>query len=269
MEDRVDVNDYRALPPGGTMLENDTELHVALADDRDSMAEALQLAALVGKPGPLRAVELFAGGGYHGRALTEAGHEAHYIDYSAEMKAYMIEKFGLPAGRYHLAALPDWPDSARAAAPFDLVVMARFAAGYLHPEKLDALATTLAPMLEPGAVWAVELQSQQSVANGHRDLDIRVREATVDGRRAVLEFPDAEVLVEPAAPGRPPVLWQTLTLTVTQPSGTRATRYSHWEFLYDRATVLSLPAVARYFDALDNDVSGVFPQSDLVALRRR
>jgi hypothetical protein len=269
MEDRVDVNDYRALPSGGTMLENDTELHVALADDRDSMAEALQLAALVGKPGPLRAVELFAGGGYHGRALTEAGHEAHYIDYSAEMKAYMVEKFGLPPERYHLAALPDWPDSARAAAPYDLVVMARFAADYLDPEKLDALAATLAPMLGPGAVWGIELQSQRSVANGHRDLDIRVRETTVDGRRAVLEFPDAEVLVEPAAHGRPPVLWQSLTLTVTHPNGTTATRYAHWEYLYDRATVLSLPAVSQHFEALDDDVSEVFPQSELVALRRR
>ncbi len=265
----MDVEDYRALPPGGTMLESDTELHVVLADDRDSMAEALALAALVDKRAPLRAIELFAGGGYHGRALTAAGHESHYVDYSVEMKAYMIENFGLPPEHYHLAALPDWPDSARAAAPFDLVVMARFAAGYLHPEKLDELAATLAPMLEPGAVWGIELQSQQSVADGHRDLDIRVREATVDGRHAVLEFPDAAVLVEPATPDRPPVLWQSLTLTVTQPSGVRATRYSHWEFLYDRATVLALPAVARHFDALDDDVSGVFPQSDLVALRRR
>jgi hypothetical protein len=86
---------------------------------------------------------------------------------------------------------------------------------------------------------------------------------------ATLEFPDAEVLVEPANGVRPPLLWQSMTLTVSEPGGTEATRYSHWEYLYDPATVLSLPAVAEHFDALDVDLSGVFPQSEVVALRRR
>jgi hypothetical protein len=265
----VHVSDFRALPPGGTMLENDIELHVALADDRDAAAEAARLAALVEADRPLRVAELFAGGGYHGRALAEAGHDVHYVDYSAGMKQYMVEQFGLPPQRYHLAELPDWPDSARAAAPFDLIVMARFAAGYLTPEQLGALADTLAGLLEPGAVWAVELQDQRSVRDGHRDLAIRVREAAVNGRRAVLEFPDAEVLIELAEGDRPPVLWQSLTLTVTERGDTEATRYSHWEYLYDRARLLSIPAVARNFEALSDDVSAVFPQSDVVALRRR
>lgn len=265
----MDVSDYSSLPPGGTMLENDIELHVALADDRDSAAEAAEFASLVAKDGPLRVVELFAGGGYHGRALAEAGHEAHYIDFSAGMKAYMIEKFGLPPEHYHLAVLPEWPGSARAAGPFDLVVMARFAAGYLPPAELDGLAATLATVMDPGAVWVIELQSRASVENGHRDLDIRVREATVNGRVATLEFPDADVLVEPASGERPPLLWQSMTLTVSEPGGTESNRYSHWEYLYDPAAVLSLPAVARYFDAMDVDLSGVFSQSEVVALRRR
>jgi hypothetical protein len=265
----VDVSDYRALPPGGTMLENDIPLHVALADDRDSAAEAAAFAALVAKDGPLRVVELFAGGGYHGRALAEAGHEAHYIDFSAGMKAYMIEKFGLSPESYHLAVLPQWPESARSAGPYDLVVMARFAAGYLPPARLDELAATLATVMDPGAVWVVELQSRRSVENGHHDLAIRVREAAVNGRVATLEFPDAEVLVEPADGVRPPLLWQSMTLTVSEPGGTETTRYSHWEYLYDPATVLSLPAVVEHFDAMDVDLSGVFPQSEVVALRRR
>jgi hypothetical protein len=263
----VDPDDYRALPPGGTMLEDDTELHVALADDRDAAAEAARFAAMVDVDRPLRVVELFAGGAYHGRALAAAGHDVHYIDYSADMKHYMTERFGLPARRYHLAALPDWPRAA--GGQFDLVVMARFAAGYLPPEQLDALASTLAGVMAPGAVWAVELQDGRSIAAGHRDLAIRVREATVGERRAVLEFPDAEVLVEPAHGDRPPVLWQSLTLTVTRPGGTESSRYGHWEYLYDRSILLSVPAVARHFDALDEDTSTVFPQSEVVALRRR
>ena len=64
----MDPDQFRALPSGGTMLDDNTELHVALADDRDAGAEARQLAALVDEVGPLRVVELFAGGGYHGRA---------------------------------------------------------------------------------------------------------------------------------------------------------------------------------------------------------
>jgi hypothetical protein len=263
----VDLEDFRALPQVGTSLSDDCELHVALADDRDATAEARQLAALVDKPDLLRAVELFAGGGYHGRALTALGHEAHYVESSADMRRYMIEQFGLPPDRYHLATLPDWPDAA--APPFDLAVLTRFGADYLAPDQLGALADRLAAVLGPGGVWAVELQDRRSVANGHRDLAIRVREATVPGRWAVLEFPDADVLIEPAGNGRPPVLWQSLTLTVTGPDGTESTRYAHWEYFYDREMVMAVPAVARHFEALDVDASAAYPQSNLVALRRR
>ena len=49
----------------------------------------------------------------------------------------------------------------------------------------------------------------------------------------------------------------------------RRTRYAHWEYFYDRARLLAVPAIARHFEALDVDVSAVFPQSSLVALRRR
>lgn len=268
----MDIDDYRRLPPGGTMLENDTELHIALADDRDAAAEAEAFAALVGTGGPLRVVELFAGGAYHGRALAEAGHDVHYIDFSADMKTYMVDNFGLPPENYHVGTLPDWPESARAAAPYDLVVMARFAAGYLEPAQLGALAETVASITHPGSVWVLELQDHESVADGHRDLAIRVREATVNGRTAVLEFPDDEVLVVPAQRTGPPILWQSMTLTVTEPTGTESTRYSHWEHLYDRAEVLAVPAVSQHFEALDADtpdVSAVFPQSEVVALRRR
>jgi hypothetical protein len=263
----VDVDDYRALPSLGSSMGADAELHVALADDRDAAAEARQLAALVDRAGPLRVVELFAGGGYHGRALAAAGHETHYVDSSARMRRLMTERFGVPAQRYHLATLPDWPDAATP--PFDLAVLARFGADYLAPAQLDDLATRLAVVLGPGGVWSVELQDRRSVDRGHRDLAIRVREATVGGRHAVLEFPDAEILVQPAEGDRPPVLWQSLTLTVSGPDGTRSTRYAHWEYLYDRPTLLALPAVARHFEALDVDLSAVFPQSTVVALRRR
>jgi Methyltransferase domain len=263
----VDLDDFRALPHVGTSLSEDCELDVALADDRDAAVEAQQLAALVGRPGPLRVVELFAGGGYHGRALAALGHEVHYIEASAAMKRYVVEEVGLPAQRYHLARLPSWP--AGATPPFDLVVLARFSADYLTPAELDALATRLAAVLRPGGVWTVELQDRRSVANGHRDLGIRVREASLPGRHAVLEFPDADVVVEPARGDRPPVLWQSLTLTVTRPAGVESSRYGHWEYFYDRADLESVPAIARHFDVRDVDVSAAFPQSDLVPLRRR
>jgi hypothetical protein len=263
----VDLADFHALPPVGTSLGEDPELHVALADDRDAAAEAAQLAAMVDKPGPLRVVELFAGGGYHGRALAAAGHEAHYIDSSAAMRQHMVEAQGVPADRYHLATLPDWPAAARP--PFDLALLPRFSADYMEPDQLDALAGRLAGVLGPGGVWVVELQDPGSVSAGHRDLAIRVREATAGDRHVTLVFPDADVLVEPAEGDRPPVLWQSLTLTITGPGGTERTRYAHWEYFYDRAQLLTVPAVNRNFEALDVDVSAVFPQSSVVALRRR
>ena len=219
------------------------------------------------RPGPLRVVELFAGGGYHGRALAAAGHEAHYIDSSTVIRQYMIETCGVPAERYHLATLPDWPAAAQP--PFDLALLPRFGADYLEPDQLDALATRLAGVLRPGGMWAVELQDPRSVSAGHLDLAIRVREATAGERHAELVFPDADVLVEPAAGDRPPVLWQSLTLTVTGPGGTDRTRYAHREYFYDRARLVAIPAINRHFEALDVDVSAVFPQSSLVALRRR
>ena len=123
--------------------------------------------------------------------------------------------------------------------------------------------------MAPGGVWAVELQDRHSVANGHRDLAIRVREATVGERRAVLVFPDADVLVEPAEGDRPPVLWQSLTLTVTGPEGTGSSRYAHWEYLYEPARLRAIPAVERQFEAIDVDTSAIFPQSQVVAFRRR
>lgn len=263
----MDLDDYRALPELGTSLGDDSELHVALADDRDAPAEAARLAALAGGRGPLRVVELFAGGGYHGRALTAAGHEVHYVDSSPPMRAFMIERFGVPADRYHLATLPGWPDAAPP--PFDLVTLVRFGAGYLTPAQLGELAARVAAVTAPGGVWAVELQDRRSVRNNHRDLAIRVRAASAGDRHGVLEFPDDDVLVEPATGDRPPVLWQSLTLTVTGPDGTRRTRYAHSEFLYERESLLAVPAVGRHFDALDVDLSAAFPQSDLVALRRR
>jgi len=263
----VDLADFHALPPVGTSLSADAELDVALADDRDAAVEAAQLADLVGQPGPLRVVELFAGGGYHGRELAAAGHEAHFIDSSAVMRRYMIETYGVPAERYHLATLPGWPAAAQP--PFDLALLPRFSADYLEPDQLDALATRLAGVLRPGGVWAVELQDLRSVSAGHRDLAIRVREATAGERHAKLVFPDADVLVEPGVGDRPPVLWQSLTLTVTGPGGTDRTRYAHWEYLYDRARLVAVPAISRHFEAFDANMSAVFPQSSLVALRRR
>ena len=94
------------------MLDDNTELHVALADDRDAAAEAALFADLVGTDRRLRVVELFAGGGYHGRALAAAGHDVHYIDSSPDMRRHMVEHFGVPGQRYHLAELPTWPESA-------------------------------------------------------------------------------------------------------------------------------------------------------------
>jgi hypothetical protein len=263
----VDLADFHALPLVGTSLSEDCEIDVALADDRDAAAEARQLAALVDGVGPLRVAELFAGGGYHGRALAALGHEVHHVESSPAMRAHVLERFDLPPQRYHLATLPDWP--AAATPPFDLVVLARFSADYLSPGELDALATRLATVLRPGGVWTVELQDRRSVENGHRELAIRIRETVVGERRAVLEFPDADLLVEPATGDRPPVLWQSLTLTVSGPTGTEANRYAHWEYFYDRATLAAVPAIARHFEVLEVDVSAVFPQSDLVPLRRR
>ena len=43
----MDPDQFRALPSGGTMLDDNTELHVALADDRDAAAEAALFAGLV------------------------------------------------------------------------------------------------------------------------------------------------------------------------------------------------------------------------------
>ena len=52
----MDPDQFRALPSGGTMLDDNTELHVALADDRDAAAEAALFADLVDSDRRLRVV---------------------------------------------------------------------------------------------------------------------------------------------------------------------------------------------------------------------
>jgi hypothetical protein len=117
-------------------------------------------------------------------------------------------------------------------------------------------------------VWAVELQDLASVANHHRDLDIRVRRATVGDRTAVLEFPDANVLVVPGQPGEPSVLWQSYTLTVETSTGREQTRYGHQELLYDPDHLLRLPAIMENFTWVwTPELDAAFPQSTLLALR--
>ena len=263
----MDLADFHALPPVGTSLSADAELDVALADDRDAAAEAAQLAELVGQPGPLRVVELFAGGGYHGRELAAAGHEAHFIDSSATMRRYMIETYGVPAERYHLAT------AARLAGRRPAAVRP----GSVAPVQRRLPGTR--PARRPGHPTGQCAAPRRSVGGGAAGsavglgraprLAIRVREATAGERHAKLVFPDAEVLVEPGVGDRPPVLWQSLTLTVTGPGGTDRTRYAHWEYLYDRARLVAVPAISRHFEAFDANMSAVFPQSSLVALRRR
>jgi hypothetical protein len=130
------------------------------------------------------------------------------------------------------------------------------------------IARALRTLMWPGAVWAVELQDLASVANHHRDLDIRVRRATVGDRTAVLEFPDANVLVVPGQPGEPSVLWQSYTLTVETSAGREQTRYGHQELLYDPNYLMRLPAIAEKFTRFWTlELDAAFPQSTLLALR--
>ena len=82
-------------------------------------------------------------------------------------------------------------------------------------------------------------------------------------------FPDADVLVEPATGDRPPVLWQSLTLTVTRPERDRDPPATRTGSTSTTGPGWAVPAIDRHFEALDVDVSAVFPQSSLVALRRR
>lgn len=122
--------------------------------------------------------------------------------------------------------------------------------------------------MRPGAIWAVELQDLASVANDHRDLDIRTRKATVGDRTAVLEFPDANVLVTPGLCGNPPVLWQSYTLTVESSDGRQQTRYGHREWLYDPDYLLQLPAIGERFARVQApELDTAFQQSTLLALR--
>jgi hypothetical protein len=75
------------------------------------------------------------------------------------------------------------------AAPYDLVVVARFGLGYFPPRQVQRIACALRTLMRPGAIWAIELQDLTSVANDHRDLNIRVRTATIGCRPPCLSFP--------------------------------------------------------------------------------
>jgi hypothetical protein len=265
----MDFDDFRGLPPGGTLLEHDAALHIALAEDRDADCEAAALAHLVGHRRQLRTLELLAGGGYHGRALARVGHDSHYLDCSPAMRDRAVTHLGVPEDHYHLGRLPELPASVRAAAPYDLVVLARFSLGYFPPRQVQRIACGLRTLMRPGAIWAIELQDLISVANDHRDLNIRVRKAIVDGRTATLEFPDANVLVVPGECGEPPVLWQSYTLTVESEAGREQTRYGHRELLYDPDYLKQqLPAIAGNFTRIRTpELDAAFPQSTLLALR--
>ena len=122
------------------------------------------------------------------------------------MRDRVVNNLAVPEEQYHLGRLPKLPASVRATAPFDLVVLARFGLAYFPPPQVQDLARALRPLMRSGGIWAIELQDLASVANHHRGFNIRVRRATVGGRSAVLEFPDANVLVVPGQSGAPPVL---------------------------------------------------------------
>lgn len=264
----LDLDDFRRLPPAGTFLEHDVELHIALADDRDAAGETAALCQLLGHDRRLRTLELLAGGGYHGRALARAGHDSHYLDCSTVMRDSAVNHLGVPEDRYHLGRLPQLPASVCAAAPYDLVLVARFGLGYFPPRQVQDIARALRTLMRPGAIWAIELQDLTSVTKHHRDLKIRVRKATVGDRTAVLEFPDANVLVVPGERGLPPELWQSYTLTVESEAGRQQTRYGHRELLYDPDYLMRLPAVAENFSQVRcPDLRTAFPQSTLLALR--
>lgn len=181
---------------------------------------------------------------------------------------YVVRNLGVAEDHYHLGRLPRLPASVQAAAPYDLILVSRFSLGYFPPQVVQDIARALRTLMWPGAVWAVELQDLASVANHHRDLDIRVRRATVGDRTAVLEFPDANVLVVPGQPGEPSVLWQSYTLTVETSAGREQTRYGHQELLYDPNYLMRLPAIAEKFTRFWTlELDAAFPQSTLLALR--
>jgi hypothetical protein len=185
------------------------------------------------------------------------------------MRGRAVNRLDVPEAHYHLGRLPELPASVRAAAPYDLVILARFSLAYFPPHQVQDIARALRALMRPGAIWAVELQDLTSVANHHRDLDIRVRKATLDGRTATLEFPDANVLVVPGECGEPPVLWQSYTLTVESESGREQSRYGHRELLYDPDYLKQqLPAIAGNFTRVwTPELDVAFPQSTLLALR--
>jgi hypothetical protein len=184
------------------------------------------------------------------------------------MRDSAVTQLGVPEDHYHLGRLPELPASVRAASPYDLIVVARFSLGYFPPQQVQDIAWRVRALIPPGAVWAVELQDLASVAHHHQDLDIWVRRATVGDRTAVLEFPDANVLIVPGQPGEPPVLWQSYTLTVETSAGRQQTRYGHQELLYDPDYLLRLPAIAANFTRVwTPELDAAFPQSTLLALR--
>ena len=259
----MDLADFRALPPVGTSLSDDSELHVALADDRDAAAEARQLAALVDRPGPLRVVELFAGGGYHGRALAALGHEVHYVESSAAMKRYMVEQFGLPPQRYHLARAARlaggrdaarstwscWPGSARTT--------------WRRPSS-TRWPTRLATVLRAG----------RGVGGGAAGSAVGRRTGTATwpsgsgrppsaGAARCWSSPTPRCWSSRPRGDRPPVLWQSLTLTVTGPTGTETHPVRALGVLLRPGAAAGRPGRSRGTStSLDVDVSAVFPQSD-------
>ena len=239
----------------------DCEIDVALADDRDAAAEARQLAAWW--TGSARCAWRAVSPAAATRPRADRTRpELHHVESSPAMRAYVLERFDLPPQRYHLATPPrhgprprrrpsTWscgPVSARTTCP--RASSTRWPAGW---PRCCAVACVR---------WSCRTGGRSRT--GHRELAIRVRETVVGERRAVLEFPDAEVLVEPATATRPPVLWQRLTADRVRPTGPRprgtltgstSTYRRPWRPCRPRPALRG----ARV------DVSSVFPQSDRCA----
>jgi SAM-dependent methyltransferase len=173
---------------------NEPQAYDLIANDRDFLGQCLFIknqwsrGAESARP---KVLELFAGPGRHAAAFLSAGAKvALAVDSSPEMKRYARAVLD-PVPLYETGVIPTWLQEHDL--DYDIVLMLRYAAGYLRPGDLRNVLRLLGDSMTRDSIVAMELHDLKKLRDGLSALAIRERVASQNGLRVVCAWPSNEL----------------------------------------------------------------------------
>lgn len=255
------------------------EVYSAIAFDRDFAVENAEIYRL----GRHRAsfeqndtalLELFAGPAWHSFYWSKTyNRRVLAIDSSDSMRQLACRYSHVKPDDYlvaRLPSLPAWPSDLGHAPQFSVVLALRYSIGYLNRHEMASLLNQLRSIIAPGGVFVIELHRPELLDTDFQSLAIRTRAASLgDGTTVECRWPAG------------PIKWTADRLVaampvqmIVRPPQADVTEYIEFvskEYAYRLEHIDDLCQEAGGGFRLEDwtaDVSGVFPSSVLLALRR-